>query len=29
VADLIRGRPSADGVYAIGDLGGVVDRARP
>jgi hypothetical protein len=29
VADLIRGRPSADGVYAIGDLGRVVGRARP
>ena len=29
VADLIRGRPSADGVCAIGELGGVVDRARP
>ena len=36
VADLIRGRPSADGVYAIGDLGGVDDghgrdrrRGRP
>ena len=29
VADLIRGRPSAEGVYAIGDLGRVVGRARP
>ena len=29
VADLIRGRPSADGVYAIGDLGRVIGRARP
>jgi hypothetical protein len=30
VADLIRGRPSDQGVYAIGDLGRVVDeRSRP
>jgi hypothetical protein len=29
VADLIGGRPSTDGVDAIGELGGVVDRARP
>jgi hypothetical protein len=30
VADLIRGRPSADGVHAIADLGRVLDeRARP
>jgi hypothetical protein len=29
VADLVRGRPSAQGVYAIGDLGRVVGRARP
>ena len=29
VADLIGGRPSAGGVCAIGELGGVVDWARP
>jgi hypothetical protein len=29
VADLIRGRPSADGVYAIGDLSRVVGRLPP
>ena len=29
VADLIGGRPWAGGVCAIGELGGIVDRARP
>jgi hypothetical protein len=29
VADLVRGRPSGEGVYTIGDLGRVVGRDRP